>query len=104
LALGLKSLKIAELVSIGDEENFILKFRSEIESLRRDRDNITGIIVRQPRTASLLPMKYKAKRNAILAGAVGFFFSIFLAFFIEYIKNEIQKMSYPDVLHYFQNV
>ncbi|GAG90813.1 unnamed protein product, partial [marine sediment metagenome] len=86
LAAGMKSLKTAE-GNAGDEKNFILKLKSEIDSLKRDFSHVTGIIVKEPPTASLLPIKYKAKRNAVLAGVVGFFFLIFLAFFIEYIKN-----------------
>ncbi len=31
------------------------------------------------------------KRTVLLAGVVGFFFAIFLAFFIEYIKNASKK-------------
>ena len=91
LAAGIKSLKIAGEANAGDEESFILKLKSEIESLKRDRDKITGMIIKQPLTPSLLPIKYKAKRNALLAGVVGFFFSIFLAFFIEYIKNASKR-------------
>jgi len=86
LAAGIKSLKIEE-VNVGDEEGFILKLKSEIETLKRDRDKITGVVLKQPPSASLLPIKYKAKRNALLAGVVSFFLLIFLAFFIEYIKN-----------------
>jgi uncharacterized protein involved in exopolysaccharide biosynthesis len=78
-----------ELGVRGEEEVFRLK--SEIELMKRDRDQFTGIIIRQPPTASLLPTKYKAKRNATLAGAVGLFFLIFLAFFIEYIKNASKR-------------
>ena len=87
LAVGIKSLKIAGGLNFGDEENFVLRLKSEIDSLKRGRDKITGVIIKQAATASLLPTKYKAKRNALLAGTAGFFFSIFLAFFIEYIKN-----------------
>ncbi len=87
LAVRIKSLKIVGETNVGDEENFILKVKSEIERLKRDRDKIKGVILKQPPTASLIPIKYKAKRNALLAGVVSFFFLIFLAFFIEYIKN-----------------
>ena len=87
LAVGIKSLKIAGGLNFGDEENFVLRLKSEIDSLKRGRDKITGVIIKQAATASLLPTKYKAKRNALLAGTAGFFVSIFLAFFIEYIKN-----------------
>ena len=73
--------------SISVEEKKIALLKSEIEGLKRDRDKIKGVIVKQPPTASLLPIKYKAKRNATLAGIAGFFVSIFLAFFIEYITS-----------------
>ncbi len=72
-------------------ENDIAVLKSEIGLMKRDRDRFTGMIVRNSPTASLLPIKYKAKRNAILAGAVGFFLLIFLAFFIEYIKNASKR-------------
>ncbi len=78
-----------ELEVRGKEE--VSRLKSEIELMKRDRDRFTGIIIRQPPTASLLPIRYKAKRNAILAGTVGFFFLIFLAFFIEYIKNASKR-------------
>ena len=77
--------------NISLEENEIAVLKSEIESLKQDKDKITGLIVKQPPTASLLPIKYKAKRNTLLAGVVGFFLLIFLAFFIEYIKNASKR-------------
>jgi len=76
---------------ISVEESKIAVLKSEIEKLKLDRDKIFGIIVKQPPTASLLQTKYKTKRNALLAGVVGFFFSVFLAFFIEYIKNASKR-------------
>jgi len=91
LAVGIKSLKIAGDLNFGDEENFVLRLKSEIELMKRDRDRFTGIIIRQPPTALLLPDKYKAKRNALLAGVVSFFLLIFLVFFIEYIKNASKR-------------
>jgi uncharacterized protein involved in exopolysaccharide biosynthesis len=91
LVARMKSLKIAEEVNVGDEEGFILKLKSEIDSLKRELSHVTGIVIKQPPTASLLPITYKAKRNALLAGVVGFFFSIFLAFFIEYLKNASKR-------------
>jgi len=36
LAIGIKSLKIREEVDVGDEENFILRLKSEIETLKRE--------------------------------------------------------------------
>ena len=92
LATGIiKSLEITREADVGGEESFILKLKSEIETLKRDRDKFKGVIMKQRPTPSLLPIKYKAKRNALLAGVVGFFFLIFLAFFIEYIKNAAKR-------------
>lgn len=87
LAAGMKSLKVPGEANVGDEKSFILKLKSEVDSLRGDRDKITGVIVKQPPTASLLPIKHKAKRNASLAGVVGFSLMVVLVFFIEYIQN-----------------
>ena len=69
------------------EKREIAKLKSEIESLKRDRDQVTAIIMRQNPTISPLPIKSTTKRNALLAGVAGLFFFVFLAFFIEYIKN-----------------
>ena len=65
----------------------IVKLKSEIESLKRNQDHITATLLKQNPTASPLPIKSKAKRNMLLAGVLGLFFFVFLAFFIEYIKN-----------------
>ena len=65
----------------------IAKLKSEIESLKRDRNQLTAIIMKQNPTISSLSIKPTTKRNALLGGVVGLFFFVFLAFFIEYIKN-----------------
>ena len=87
--IQLIELEAKQKISV--EENKIAVLKSEIESLKRDRGKITGVTVKQPPTASLLPSKYKAKRNALLAGAVGFFFLVFLVFFIEYLINASKR-------------
>ncbi len=69
------------------EKREIAKLKSEIESLKRDRDQVTAMIMKQNPTISPLSIKSTTKRNALLGGVVGLFFFIFLAFFIEYIKN-----------------
>jgi len=88
---NIEILKLNHESEIRAKEQEVSRLKSEIETLKRDRDKIKGVILKQPPTASLLPIKYKAKRNALLAGAVGFFFSIFLAFFVEYIKNASKR-------------
>lgn len=77
--------------NISVEENKIALLESEIETLKKDRDKITGMLVKQPPTASLLPTKYKTKRYAILSGIIGFVFMVFIAFFSEYIINASKR-------------
>lgn len=69
------------------EKREIAKLKTDIESLKSDRDQVTAIIMRQNPTISPLPIKSKIKLKVLLAGVVGLFFFVFLAFFIEYIKN-----------------
>ncbi|MBU2520876.1 MAG: hypothetical protein KKD50_01465, partial [Proteobacteria bacterium] len=69
------------------EKREITKIKSEIESLKCDRDHVTAILMKQNPTVSPLPIKSKIKQKVLLAGVVGLFFFVFLAFFIEYIKN-----------------
>jgi len=82
---------------IGAKEEEVSRLKSEIETSKRDRERITEVIAKQPPTASLLPIRYKAKRNTLLAGVVGFFFLVFLAFFIEYIKNASQRTQKTNI-------
>jgi len=84
-------LKLDHESQIRAKEEEVSRLNLEIDSLRSDRDQFTEIIVRRPPRASLLPIKYKAKFATILGGVVGFFFSVFLAFFIEYIKNASKR-------------
>ncbi len=87
LAAGVPSLKTEGEANIWDHENFILKLKSKIDSFKSGRDQFTGITVRQAPTASPIPVSDKAKLHVILAGAVGFFVVLFLAFFLEYIQK-----------------
>ncbi|MFH1127691.1 MAG: Wzz/FepE/Etk N-terminal domain-containing protein [archaeon] len=83
----LQKVKRKENRNISDEERKIAKLKSEIESLKRDRDHVIAISMKQNPTVSPLPIKSKIKQKVLLAGVVGLFFFVFLAFFIEYIKN-----------------
>lgn len=91
MAMEIKSLKIAKEPYVSDEESFILKLTSEIELLRHDRDKITGVIVKQPPSASPIFTKYKTQRNVLLVGIAGFMLTAFIAVFIEYIKNASKR-------------
>lgn len=88
---NIEILKLTHESEVGVKEENLLRSQSEIETQKHDRDKITGVSVKQPLSASRLPIKYKAKRNALLAGAVGFLFLIFLVFFIEYINNASKR-------------
>jgi len=88
---NIEILKLTHESEVGVKEENLLRLQSEIEAVERDRDKITGVIMKRAPTALLLAIKYKAKRNALLAGVAGFFFLIFLAFFIEYIKNAAKR-------------
>jgi len=69
------------------EERKISELKSEIETLKSDRDHVAATLMKQNPTISPLPIKSKIKQKVLLAGVVGLFFFVFLAFFIEYIKN-----------------
>jgi uncharacterized protein involved in exopolysaccharide biosynthesis len=58
-----------------------------IDNLEKKKNNIVIIKVMQPPTASSHPIKPRVKRNTILAGAVGIFLMLILAFFIESISK-----------------
>lgn len=88
---NIEILKLNHEWNITAKEEEVSRLKLEIETSKRDRDKVTGLIMKQPPTASPLPIKYKTKRNTILAGVVGFFFLIFFAFFIEYIKNAAKR-------------
>jgi uncharacterized protein involved in exopolysaccharide biosynthesis len=59
----------------------------EIEDLKQKRDKINIIQVVQPPTSSPYPINSNVKRNTMLAGAVGLFLMLILAFFIETINK-----------------
>lgn len=88
---NIEILKLKHESNIRAKEEEVSRLRLEIETLKRDRNKITGVTVKQPPTASILPIKHKAKRNALLAGIAGFFFLVFLVFFLEYIKNALKR-------------
>ncbi len=59
----------------------------EIENLKFKRDSIQNIqIIKQPK-AGPSPIKPKTRLNVMLAGVVGLFLTVFLAFFVEYISK-----------------
>lgn len=65
----------------------INKIKTQISTLISEKENISNIKLIQNPEVSSAPVKSKKKQIVILSVVVGLFFMIFLAFFIEYIKN-----------------
>jgi hypothetical protein len=65
----------------------IERMKSEMETLKIERESIENIKLIQQPHASIYPIKPKKKQNVILAFVIGFFISIFLAFFLEYLQK-----------------
>jgi len=61
--------------------------KTQINALTSEKENISNIKVIQNPEVSSAPVKSKKKQIVLLSVVVGLFFMIFLAFFIEYIKN-----------------
>ena len=75
------------LREIGEAERGIDTAKTEIAMLNINKELISDIKVIQEPEVSLHPVKPKKKQIVLLAGVVASFMFIFLAFFIEYIKN-----------------
>jgi len=78
-----KSLQ-AEIIALESEKSFIAE---EMKNLEFKKSYVQNIQILQPPKSSLSPVKPKKKLNVLLAGVVGLFLTIFLAFFIEYISK-----------------
>ena len=65
--------------------------KSEIASLNKIKEMISGIVIIQAPEISTHPVKPKKKQIILLAGVVGLFMFLFLAFFIEYIKKASKR-------------
>ena len=87
---------------LSEKQKHIEKILVEIEILEEKKNNIQNIKILQPPTAAqLLTEKSKTKIHTILASFFGFFLTIFLAFFIEYIrkyKSRVQDEKRGDML------
>jgi len=82
----------AEIATLESEKSFIAE---EMKNLEFKKSYVQNIQILQPPKSSLFPIKPKKKLNVLLAGVVGLFLTVFLAFFIEYISkhknNEIDR-------------
>jgi len=74
----------AEIAALKSEKSFIAE---EMKNLEFKKSYVQNIQILQPPKSSLSPIKPKKKLNVLLAGVVGLFLTVFLAFFIEYISK-----------------
>jgi uncharacterized protein involved in exopolysaccharide biosynthesis len=68
-------------------QNKIKSLLTEIKSLEFKKNSIQNIQIIKTPERSLYPVKPKTRLNVMLAGVVGLFLTIFLAFFVEYISK-----------------
>ncbi len=81
------------LQKIGEAGRYIDTSKVEIDALNINKELISNIKVIQKPEVSLYSVKSKKKQIILLSVVVGLFFMIFLAFFIEYIKNVSKPSS-----------
>ncbi len=74
----------AEIASFESEKSFIAE---EMKNLEFKKNYVQNIQILQTPKTSLDPVKPKKKLNVLLAGVIGLFLTVFLAFFIEYISR-----------------
>jgi len=68
-------------------QNKIKSILMKIKSLEFKRNSIQNIQIIKPPKSSESPIKPKTRLNVMLAGVVGLFLTVFLAFFVEYISK-----------------
>ncbi len=68
-------------------QNRIKRLLTEIKSLEFKKNSIQNIQIIKPPERSLRPIKPKTRLNVMLAGVMGLFLTVFLAFFVEYISK-----------------
>jgi len=84
IGIGTEELKLRRAERLPVEINNI---KEQIRLLTSAKENISNIKVLQNPEVSSGPVKSKKKQIVLLSVVVGLFFMIFLAFFVEYIKN-----------------
>jgi uncharacterized protein involved in exopolysaccharide biosynthesis len=88
----LKLTKENELQQISELENEFQIQLAEIENLIIKKSNIQNIQIIQNPYSSKYPVKPKKMLNVILAAFVGIFAMFFLAFFLEYISRNKERL------------
>ena len=73
--------------SIKDLQGQKRLIQEKIANIESKKNTIQNIQILQPAKSSNSPVKPKVRLNVLLAGVVGLFLAVFLAFFIEYISR-----------------
>ncbi len=87
---GIERLKLSKTEGSQIKINDI---NAQINTLNLKKGLISNIKVVQEPELSLHPVKPKKKQIVLLAGVVALFMAVFLAFFIEYLKNASKPSS-----------
>ena len=82
-----RSRKENLLLKLETTQNKIKSLLTEIRDLEFRKEGIQNILIIKPPEASRAPVKPKTRLNVMLAGVVGLFLTVFLAFFVEYISK-----------------
>lgn len=93
---GLILLRTSLSDSLLQQEHLLLEAEKRLEKLRLSYEEEGPVKIIQKPISSLKPVKPKIKLNILLAGVVGLFLSLFLAFSIEYIKNSSKGSHKED--------
>ena len=73
--------------NIKDLESQKRLIQEKIANIELKKNAVQNIQILQVPKSSLSPVKPKKKQNVLLAGMIGLFLTVFLAFFIEYISR-----------------
>jgi len=84
---GLILLRSSLRDSLFEQEGLLLDTEESLAGLRSFYEKGGPVKIIQKATSPSTPVKPKMRLNILLAGIVGLFLSVFLAFFIEYIRN-----------------
>jgi len=84
---GLILLRSSLKDSLLQKEHEVLQVEKSLEQFTLSMEEGGPVKVVQKPISSLRPTKPRTKVNIIIAGILGFFLSIFLAFFIEYVQK-----------------
>lgn len=74
----------SEIKALESEKEYVLE---EVNNLEFKKNYVQNILILQPPKSSLYPVKPKKILNVMLAGVVGLFLTVFVAFFVEYVSK-----------------